>query len=250
MPFKWMEPQVDLAYSSSGIEQNRVSHGTLGMVLAAHAGVLFAFATYQKVLPPVVEQAIFVSLVAPEARPEPVDAPKPLPVKPQPIKAVAKPVKKAPVPQAETATKDPEPQLAAKAGDAAAATVSEQKPAAPATEATPLSIPVAAQVADALQPREEPIEQPRFNADYLDNPAPVYPSLSRKLREEGRVLLRVRVDAGGRPAQVTMHESSGYPRLDERAAETVRRWKFQPARQGGQPVEAWVIVPILFSLKG
>jgi protein TonB len=47
-----------------------------------------------------------------------------------------------------------------------------------------------------------------------------------------------------------MHESSGFPRLDERAADTVRRWKFQPARQGGQPVEAWVIVPIQFSLKG
>lgn len=241
---------MDLAYSPSGIEKNRVSRGTLGMVLAAHAGVLFALATYQKVLPPVVEQAISVSLVAPEAKPEPVEAPKPLPVKPQPIKPVPEPVKKTPVPQAEVAPKDPEPQLAAKAVVDTSATVAEQKPAAPAAEVTPTSTPVAAKVADAPQPKEEPVEQPRFNADYLDNPAPDYPPLSRKLREEGRVLLRVRVDANGHPAQVNMHESSGFMRLDERAADTVRRWKFQPARQGRQPVEAWVIVPIQFRLKG
>lgn len=99
-------------------------------------------------------------------------------------------------------------------------------------------------------PAEAPVEQPRFNADYLDNPAPGYPPLSRKLREEGQVLLRVQVDAQGHPTQVNLHRSSGYTRLDARAGDTVRRWKFVPARRAGQPVEAWVIVPILFSLKG
>lgn len=241
---------MDLSYSSSGIEQNRVSHGALGMVLAVHAGMLFALAGYQKVLPPVVEQAISVSLVAPEAKLEPVTAPKPLPVKPQPVNPTAKPVQKTATPQTASAPKDYELQLAAKAPDAASAPVPEQKPAARLAETTPSLQPVAAKVAEATPPKEEPIEQPRFNADYLDNPAPTYPALSRKLREEGRVLLRVRVDVSGHPAQVTMHESSGFMRLDERAADTVRRWKFQPARQGGQPVEAWVIVPIQFSLKG
>lgn len=109
-------------------------------------------------------------------------------------------------------------------------------------------------VAEA-QPKNEPakeerIEQPKFNADYLDNPAPDYPSLSRKLREEGKVLLRVHVSADGHPTQVNLHKSSGFSRLDERAADTVRQWKFVPARQGDQPVAAWVIVPIQFNLKG
>jgi protein TonB len=98
--------------------------------------------------------------------------------------------------------------------------------------------------------QEEAVEPPRFNADYLDNPAPSYPPLSRKLGEQGRVLLRVLVTADGVPSQVTLHKSSGYARLDEVAADTVRRWKFVSARQGSQPVEAWVIVPIQFNLKG
>jgi protein TonB len=239
---------VDLDYSSSGIEQNRVSHGALGMVLVIHAGMLFALASYQKVLPPVVEQAISVSLVAPGTKPEPVTSPKLLPVKP-----TTKPVKKTATAQTPAVPKDQELQLAAKTPDAASASIPEQKPATQVAETTPSPQTVAAKAAEATEatpPKEEPIEQPRFNADYLDNPAPAYPPLSRKLREEERVLLRVRVDASGHPAQVTMHESSGFARLDDRAADTVRRWKFQPARQGGQPVEAWVIVPIQFSLKG
>ena len=68
--------------------------------------------------------------------------------------------------------------------------------------------------------------------------------------EEGQVLLRVRVTAEGRAEQVNLHRSSGFERLDERAVHTVRQWKFMPARQGGKPVDAWVIVPIQFSLKG
>jgi protein TonB len=244
-----MEPQVDLTYSSSGIEQNRVSQGALGMVLATHACVLLVLVTYQKVLPPVVEHAISVSLIAPEARHEQGVAPKPLPVKPQSVETDTKHVKKTVTPKAAVAPKDSEPQLAAKAVDHAYVSAPEQKTANPVAEAAP-SQPVLINVAEATPTKEEPVEQPRFNAEYLDNPSPAYPALSRKLREEGRVLLRVRVDASGHPAQVTMHESSGFPRLDERAADTVRRWKFQPARQGGQPVEAWVIVPIQFSLKG
>ena len=253
-PHEWMETKVDLAYSTSGIEQERVSRGALGMVLAAHAGVILALAADQPVLPPVVEQAISISLVAPEVKPEPIELPKPLPVKPQPSKPAPKPVKKTPVPQAADAPVNHEPQLVAKASDEAPPTAAalEQDSAAPAAQ-TVDAIPAATAAAKAdnvPQPKEEPIEQPRFNADYLDNPTPTYPALSRKLREEGRVLLRVRVDIGGHPAQVVMHVTSGFSRLDERAVETVRHWKFQPARQGGQPVEAWVIVPILFSLKG
>lgn len=228
-----------------------MSRSALGMVLTAHAGVIFALATYQQEFLPVVEQTITVNLVAPEARPEPVEAPRPLPVKPQPIKQAVKPVKKMPAPRPEIVPEDPVPQLVAKASDDAPTTVAgpEQNPVVPVDEAPAPAI-VEAKADDAPPPKEELIEQPRFNADYLDNPTPAYPALSRKLREEGRVLLRVRVDAAGHPAQVVMHATSGFSRLDERAAETVRRWKFQPARQGGQPVEAWVIVPILFSLKG
>jgi protein TonB len=91
--------------------------------------------------------------------------------------------------------------------------------------------------------------QPRFDAEYLDNPKPQYPALSRRVGEQGRVLLRVRVDAAGKALEVQLHTSSGFARLDNSALETVRRWKFVPARLGTEPVAATVLVPIAFSLK-
>lgn len=89
-----------------------------------------------------------------------------------------------------------------------------------------------------------------WKADYLRNPKPVYPSASRRLGERGVVLLRVLVTATGDPAQVDLKKTSGYARLDESARAAVRHWKFMPARLGDKPVEAWVLVPIEFSLKG
>ena len=89
---------------------------------------------------------------------------------------------------------------------------------------------------------------PSFTADYLSNPPPAYPLLSRRIGEQGRVILRVLVDVQGQPARVELRASSGHERLDAAALETVQRWKFVPARQGDQPVAAWVLVPIVFSL--
>jgi protein TonB len=91
--------------------------------------------------------------------------------------------------------------------------------------------------------------QPRFDAAYLDNPRPPYPSVSRRMGEEGEVRLRVRVDPAGLAQQVDIQQGSGYPRLDQAAQDTVRQWRFVPARQGDQPVAAWVIVPIQFTLR-
>jgi protein TonB len=90
---------------------------------------------------------------------------------------------------------------------------------------------------------------PRFNAEYLDNPKPAYPSISRRMGEEGEVRLRVYVDTAGAAQHVEIERSSGFPRLDQAALETVKRWRFVPARQGSQPVAAWVIVPIQFTLR-
>lgn len=92
------------------------------------------------------------------------------------------------------------------------------------------------------------VSPPRFDAGYLNNPAPVYPNLSRRLREVGVVQLRVRVSAAGEPLEIQMFKSSGHERLDTAAKTAVQKWKFQPANRSGTPVEAWVIVPIDFSL--
>lgn len=95
-----------------------------------------------------------------------------------------------------------------------------------------------------------PAELPRFDAAYLNNQAPLYPPLSRRLGEQGHVLLRVHVARDGSATQVLLNRSSGFGRLDAAARRAVERWKFVPARQGEAAVDAWVIVPISFSLEG
>lgn len=89
---------------------------------------------------------------------------------------------------------------------------------------------------------------PRFDAAYLHNPDPAYPEASRRIGEEGRVVLRVLVSPGGEANQVEIHTSSGSSRLDQAAMAAVKRWRFEPARQSGGAIAAWVLVPISFHL--
>lgn len=127
----------------------------------------------------------------------------------------------------------------------------QPKPATAPVPAPPVGLGPAAPAERAM--KEAPassITLPRFDADYLDNPPPVYPLLARRLGEQGQVLLRVLVRADGTPAEVTVQHSSGSVRLDETALTAVRRWRFVPARRGNAPVAAPVLVPISFSLRG
>lgn len=94
-----------------------------------------------------------------------------------------------------------------------------------------------------------PLVAARFDAAYLQNPAPTYPKVSRRRGEAGKVMLRVRVLGDGRADAVEIAESSGHPRLDEAAQETVRGWRFVPAHQGETPVDSWLRVPIVFRLE-
>ncbi|WP_240327690.1 energy transducer TonB [Dechloromonas sp. HYN0024] len=89
----------------------------------------------------------------------------------------------------------------------------------------------------------------RFDADYLHNPKPVYPALSRRMNEEGKVLLKVRVSAQGTALDVAISKSSGFPRLDAAAVDAVGRWRFVPARRGDEAVDSSVIVPITFAFE-
>lgn len=113
---------------------------------------------------------------------------------------------------------------------------------APSTPGAKIA-PVAAEAAPT-------ISAARFDAAYLQNPKPVYPPISRRLGEEGKVMLRVRVNADGHPAKVDLEKSSNFERLDEAARQTVARWRFVPAKRGDEAIETSVIVPIVFRLDG
>jgi protein TonB len=80
--------------------------------------------------------------------------------------------------------------------------------------------------------------------------APPYPRNAITRSIEGTVMLRVHVDASGRPMEVSIEQSSGSRLLDEAALRHVKaRWKFVPAQSNGQAVEAWGLVPIEFVLQ-
>lgn len=81
------------------------------------------------------------------------------------------------------------------------------------------------------------------------SPPPRYPRRCRERNEQGTVVLRVRVDAGGEAAAVQVVRSSGFDSLDEAAADAVARWRFRPASEDDRPVAAEVDVPVVFRLE-
>lgn len=119
----------------------------------------------------------------------------------------------------------------------------------PTTFSVPEQSPVLSKAIDSPTSADSSfVTAARFDADYLHNPSPVYPPMSRKLQEEGKVLLHVRVTAAGTAEQVQIKRSSGYARLDEAALNTVLKWRFVPARQGSEVIASTVVVPIVFRL--
>jgi protein TonB len=88
----------------------------------------------------------------------------------------------------------------------------------------------------------------RAKPNYLKNPEPVYPELARRRRQEGLVLLAVKITAQGRAERVEIKKSSGFSLLDNAAVEAVCDWEFQPARIGSLALESEIEVPVRFEL--
>jgi TonB family protein len=90
---------------------------------------------------------------------------------------------------------------------------------------------------------------PVTHASFLNNPPPPYPRQSRRLGEQGRVVLAVEIDINGAASQAMVSMSSGYPRLDRTALETVLKWRFIAGNNDGVPQKMWVTIPINFILE-
>ncbi|MDB5967602.1 MAG: energy transducer TonB [Hydrocarboniphaga sp.] len=199
----------------------------LGVVTAHVAALGLALVwAHESVTPP--EPAVMsVSFVTPAA---PVKPPEPLPPAP------------------------PEPLLKPKTRPVIASTrttpVEDAIVAPPVTEPEPEpAVPVAAYSAAAEPSPPGQPEPPRFDMAYLSNPQPGFPAMSKKLHEEGTVVLRVHVSAAGEALTVDVARSSGYGRLDDAALRAVRKWKFVPSKRGDTPVDGIAMVPMVFSLK-
>lgn len=232
--------------------------GAAGVVLAAHglaaAGLLALSPPVPQAAPPKILQVAWIT--------EPAAPTQPPPAPPAPTAAP-----RTPRPQAHAdATPAPRPVARPQATPLQS---SRSAASAPSPTTSPALAPSATPPADSSPdsrahesptPREAaapaprstaPVADspPRFDADYLSNPAPDYPAASRQLREQGSVQLRVFVTTDGHAGDIRVHQGSGFERLDQAAIDAVRRWRFVPARQGDGPVAAWVIVPINFTLR-
>lgn len=249
--------------------------GWLATIASAHAAGLFALSGLggepHRELQPAEAATISVRLLAPDARPQPDAATAPpdphtapathaaVPVRerraPPPARARGHrpeapaggpPLAKAPAPSAGGPTPEThspqaheEPRPAGGPPDITAA----PEAAAPASVAGVAPAPAATAPGAGTA-----FHAPRFDAAYLDNPAPQYPKQSRRRGEQGKVTLRVRVRADGRPEAVEIAHGSGHTRLDEAALATVQSWRFVPARQGETPIDSSLLVPIVFRL--
>lgn len=199
---------------------------SLLLVAGIHVGVIAAVVVSQPrpvtldVSPPAI-QGILV-MAEPEPAPVPVikEIPPPPEREPEPKpKPKLKPLPKAP--PSERAVKAPEP---------------EPIPTSAQTEPTPMPAEPA------------PVIPPRADAGQMSNPAPVYPSLSRRLREEGVVLLEILIKDDGTVGEVRLKTSSGHKRLDDTAAKAVAKWRYHPATQGGKTIDYWYEQPVEFTL--
>ncbi len=210
----------------------------IGGVVAFHVLGLWALQSgllhrAVEIIVPVQILSEFIEPPAPKVTPPP-PAP-PTPEKKVPVKTKTPVAPPAPKP---IAINDPTPAPNAPTG------VTQPQPPAP---------PVAAPVAEAPPPPAPPappkIVQPSSDAEHLDNPKPNYPSISKRLGEQGKVIIKVFIGVDGNVQQAEVFRSSGFDRLDQEALKAVQKWRFVPGKRNGVPEAMWFNQPVNFQLQ-
>lgn len=194
------------------------------LVLALHGMLLYGLISYRMLPPPEEAITLMVELINPPAqqRTEPTQPPQP--VRPQPIA--------------------PLQQLVAQA-----VTVLPDEPIAPPPPLpAPVFVPVMP-VLPALPPQAVTLSA-ELSVNCPERTPPAYPSFSIRLNEQGRVVLRVELDAEGRISDVSFKSRSGSVRLDEAAVAAVKTWRCRPAIREGLAVPAVALQPFDFILEG
>ncbi|QSI29976.1 TonB family protein [Variovorax sp. RKNM96] len=201
--------------SAFGLSRNVVIAGS---VILFHAAALWALQSgllrrAAEVVIPVEILSQFVEPPKPKVDPPPPPPPPPKVAKapPPPRPQAIREPKPTPAPQAPVGTTEPPPPPA--------------PPAAP-TPPTPPALPPA-------PPAPPAVQLPSSNADYLQNPKAVYPAMSKRLGEQGKVIVKVLVGVDGLPKSAEVKKSSGFDRLDEAAIEYIMKCRFVPGKVNG-----------------
>lgn len=190
-----------------------------GIVIALHCVALYALLSHRILVVPDEVVTLFVETIT--LQPPPREEPKPQPEKPR-------------------KAEKPQPQQIV----AQAPVVSPAELVAPPPPPTP--------VVEAPPPRPAgPVMlSGELSVTCPERRPPAYPPLSRRLGEEGKVVLRVELDEQGSVSAARIATASGFARLDEAALAAVKTWRCTPARRDGQPVRAVALQPFKFVLEG
>lgn len=169
-----------------------------------------------------------------ETPPEPQPEPDPEPIVENPPMPAPKPKPKPkPKPQPKREVK-PEPQ-----------------PDTPPVETPPSGEPEGEQNSQA--PRQGPPPDQVLRESQIEflgeRPRPKYPTASRRMREEGRVVVLVEINTQGLVDRATIDASSGFPRLDESALEAARKARMKPYTRNGVAYPAKARMPFDFVMR-
>lgn len=199
-------------------------------VLAMHGAVLYGLWQYRVLPRPSEAATVFVDLLNDLPKPEPHMPALP---KPHPVKL--------------NQARQPEPrpqQLVAQAVVSPTELVAPPPPPAPARIEAPVELaPPPKPTGPAVLSRDLAVSCP-------ERTPPAYPSISRRLGEEGKAVLRVELDESGQIDSAAVQTSSGYARLDEAALTAVKHWRCKPAQRDGVVVRALALQPFNFVLEG
>jgi protein TonB len=216
--FEWLIVSDRFAPPPSvlGLSRNVV---IAGGVILFHAAALWALQSgllrrAAEVVIPVEILSQFVEPPKPKADPPPPPPPPPQPkakAPPPPRPQAIREPKPTPAPQAPVGTTEPPPPAT---------------PPAPPAPPTPPAPPPA-------PPAPPAVQMPSSNADYLQNPKATYPAMSKRLGEQGKVIVRVLVGVDGLPKSAEVKKSSGFDRLDEAAVEYIMKCRFVPGKING-----------------
>jgi protein TonB len=103
--------------------------------------------------------------------------------------------------------------------------------------------PVAPEPAPVAPTRGGQLQQPKL----VSSAAAVYPANARTQRIQGDVVIDALVDASGKVAEVKM--ISGHPLLQQAAMDSLRLWRYAPARLNGDPIPVHIKVSVSFRLQ-
>ena len=205
-------------------EKRRLNWAGLALALLLHVLILWGLWSYRVIPAPQDALTLLVDFIAPTPQAKVEEAVKAPPRKVQPVEKI------------------PPRQLLAEAP--ATAPGDYLAPAPPPSP--PIEMPATPQPQTPLSVTLDS----ELSVVCSERPPPVYPLSSRRMGEQGEVLLRVELDAKGAVSAAQIVSGSGFPRLDEAALATIRNWRCTPASRNGQPVRAIALQAFKFILQG